>query len=342
MSQDPLDKQLVEAVLAGRPRRTRIEIEEAKLASKRPTRPGVTAVVDPIEIDDEDDDDDDTDLGLGDPEALTEPADASVDVAVEGDSRGPRAARRRPRQARRQGARGADRRGARGALGRHDRDRRPGPDVPQGDRQGRPADRRGRGRPGQGHRARRADRRGALEGDRLAPRVDRSTTPSARRGRPSRSTACRSATRPTRSSATRSRTGAPGRCSTPTPDFHLIKAGRDAQSDGTKERLKEAKQLVAAYNEKPDAGDVPAAARLGVPRRPQRRPRLARQRRAAGDLRLDPRRGRVPGARALDPGRQRRGPAQADGLRPRGAARRPSCATARASSSGSAATRASS
>ena len=66
--------------------------------------------------------------------------------------------------------------------------------------------------------------------------------------------------------------------------------------------------------------DVPGAARLGVPRRPQRRPRLARQRRAAGDLRLDPRRRRVPGARALDRGRQRRRPAQADGLRPGGAA----------------------
>ena len=62
------------------------------------------------------------------------------------------------------------------------------------------------------------------------------------------------------------------------------------------------------------------AARLGVPGRPQRRPRLARQRRPAGDLRLDPRGRRVPGARALDPGRQRRRPAQADGLRPGGAA----------------------
>ena len=33
------------------------------------------------------------------------------------------------------------------------------------------------------------------------------------------------------------------------PDFHLIKAGRDAQSEGTRERLKEAKKLVHAYNE---------------------------------------------------------------------------------------------
>jgi RNA polymerase primary sigma factor len=35
----------------------------------------------------------------------------------------------------------------------------------------------------------------------------------------------------------------------PSPDFHLVKAGRDAQSDGTKERLREAKKLVHTYNE---------------------------------------------------------------------------------------------
>jgi RNA polymerase primary sigma factor len=39
----------------------------------------------------------------------------------------------------------------------------------------------------------------------------------------------------------------------PSPDFHLIKAGRDAQSEGTRERLKEAKRLVHAYNEALDA-----------------------------------------------------------------------------------------
>jgi RNA polymerase sigma factor RpoD-like protein len=41
----------------------------------------------------------------------------------------------------------------------------------------------------------------------------------------------------------------------PHPDFHLIKAGRDAQSEGTKELLKEARKLLAAYAEKrsPDA-----------------------------------------------------------------------------------------
>ncbi len=35
------------------------------------------------------------------------------------------------------------------------------------------------------------------------------------------------------------------------PDFHLVKAGRDAQSDGTKDLLKEARKLVAGYGEKP-------------------------------------------------------------------------------------------
>jgi RNA polymerase sigma factor RpoD-like protein len=35
------------------------------------------------------------------------------------------------------------------------------------------------------------------------------------------------------------------------PDFHLIKAGRDAQTDGTRNLLKEARKLVAGYTEKP-------------------------------------------------------------------------------------------
>jgi RNA polymerase primary sigma factor len=38
----------------------------------------------------------------------------------------------------------------------------------------------------------------------------------------------------------------------PTADFHLIRAGRDAQSDGTKELLREAKKLVHTYNDKRD------------------------------------------------------------------------------------------
>jgi RNA polymerase sigma factor RpoD-like protein len=35
----------------------------------------------------------------------------------------------------------------------------------------------------------------------------------------------------------------------PHPDFHLVRAGRDAQSEGTKELLKEARKLLVAYNE---------------------------------------------------------------------------------------------
>ncbi|HKG18915.1 MAG TPA: RNA polymerase sigma factor RpoD [Candidatus Limnocylindrales bacterium] len=37
-----------------------------------------------------------------------------------------------------------------------------------------------------------------------------------------------------------------------TPDFHLIRAGKDAQSDGTKDLLREGKKLVAQYNERLD------------------------------------------------------------------------------------------
>ena len=39
----------------------------------------------------------------------------------------------------------------------------------------------------------------------------------------------------------------------PHPDFHLVKAGRDVASEGTKERLKEARRHLADYSEKLDA-----------------------------------------------------------------------------------------
>ena len=66
---DPLDKQLVEAVLSSRPRRTRRELEEAKLASMRPRKAGAAAVADDPDADpdldlDDDDEDDDDDLDL--------------------------------------------------------------------------------------------------------------------------------------------------------------------------------------------------------------------------------------------------------------------------------------
>ncbi len=37
-----------------------------------------------------------------------------------------------------------------------------------------------------------------------------------------------------------------------TPDFHLVRAAKDAQNDSTKDLLKEAKKLIAAYNERRD------------------------------------------------------------------------------------------
>jgi RNA polymerase sigma factor RpoD-like protein len=81
VAQDPMDKQLVEAVLAGRPRRTKVEQEEAKLASKRPARAGV-AVLAPVELDDDDDDDLDLDLGV-----VADPAEAvEIGVEVVGDN----------------------------------------------------------------------------------------------------------------------------------------------------------------------------------------------------------------------------------------------------------------
>ncbi len=76
MPADPLDKRLVEAVLS-RPRRAKADVEEAKMAGLRPTRGAALAVVE----DDDDDDDDDDDLNLG-PEAAAAARDAEVNVEV--------------------------------------------------------------------------------------------------------------------------------------------------------------------------------------------------------------------------------------------------------------------
>ena len=128
-----------------------------------------------------------------------------------------------------------------------------------------------------------------------------------------------------------------------TPDFHLVKAGRDAQS-----RRHQGPAARRRASSSPRTTETPSPATF-LPLLdwaylvgPQRRPRLARQRRAPGDLRLDARRGRVPGARALDHGRQRRRPAQAARLRPGGAAQHEAALTARARSSRSGGTPASS
>ena len=77
MSADPLDKQLVEAVLA-RPRRAKADLEEAKLAGLRPARPKAG-----VAVADDDDDDDDDDLDLG-PDAVGQDG-ADVGIIVVAD-----------------------------------------------------------------------------------------------------------------------------------------------------------------------------------------------------------------------------------------------------------------
>ncbi len=69
MTQDPMDKQLVEAVLA-RPRRGKVELEEAKLAGVRPSRIA---------------EEEDEELTLAAPDALAEAVELGVEVVGEGD-----------------------------------------------------------------------------------------------------------------------------------------------------------------------------------------------------------------------------------------------------------------
>src|SRR5215203_406766 len=72
MSADPLDKQLVEAVLS-RPRRAKADLEEAKLAGLRPARPKAGVAV----ASDDDDDDDEEELDLS-----AEGAEGAADVGI--------------------------------------------------------------------------------------------------------------------------------------------------------------------------------------------------------------------------------------------------------------------
>ena len=74
MPADPLDKQLVEAVLS-RPRRAKADLEEAKLAGLRPSRPKPPS---PSPDDDDDEDDDDLELEPGAPTAPTPTAPTSA------------------------------------------------------------------------------------------------------------------------------------------------------------------------------------------------------------------------------------------------------------------------
>src|SRR5512140_3654255 len=77
---DPLDKQLVEAVLTARPRRTKRETEEVKLASARPRKGAVAAVeVDGLAAGEDPDADLEDDLDL-DPDAEPDAALLSAEA----------------------------------------------------------------------------------------------------------------------------------------------------------------------------------------------------------------------------------------------------------------------
>jgi RNA polymerase primary sigma factor len=81
---DPLDKQLVEAVLASRPRRTRRELEEAKLASMRPRRADGAPAAPVAEEADDDVDLDEEDIDLSaDEDAEPSTAELSIEVVAE-------------------------------------------------------------------------------------------------------------------------------------------------------------------------------------------------------------------------------------------------------------------
>ena len=99
---DPLDQQLVEAVLT-RPRRGKADLEEAKLAGLRPSR----AALDEVDEDEDEDVEDEPDVALAD----DDDDDATVEVVGEdAEARTSKLPVDGPDQARRRGARGAHRR----------------------------------------------------------------------------------------------------------------------------------------------------------------------------------------------------------------------------------------
>ena len=226
--------------------------------------------------------------------------------------------RRRPGRSRRPSStrrgRGADRGGAGRDRGRHDRHRRPGPDVPQGDRQGAAPQRRGRGRPGQGDRARRADHRRAAEGRPLAVGVDAGTRPSEdARQVPAAPPALQGRDRPHRRAA-RSRRPRRTGCSSRRPTSTSSRRGKGVEGDTGQGTLKEAKVHAGqGVQRRADRRPLHRAGRLRLPRGALAGRRDARQPGHARALRLDARR-RPRGAAPLDLRRPRCRAAGRDGL----------------------------